>query len=57
MAGAFLGVIHTDSQVIIRHINRDYEAKEEQMKEYLSTVKERVRQKFLARKRMTRLIV
>ena len=42
-------VIHSDSQVIIRHINEDYEAKGERMKEYLSMVKERVNKKFLAR--------
>ena len=34
--------IHNDSQVIVGHINRDYKAKGEQMKEYLSMVKERV---------------
>ena len=44
-----LVVIHSDSQVIIRHINEDYEAKGERMKEYLSMVKERVNKKFLAR--------
>ena len=41
--------IHNDSQVIIEHINRDYKVKGEQMKEYLSMVKERVSQKFLAK--------
>ena len=47
--GASSMVIHSDSQVIIKHINGDYKAKREQMKEYLSMVKERVNQKFLAR--------
>ena len=42
-------VIHNDSQVIIRHINEDYKTKKEQIEEYLSMVKERVNQKFLAR--------
>ena len=39
-------VIHSYLQVIIGHINRDYEAKRERMKEYLSMVKERISQKF-----------
>ena len=39
-------VIHNDSQVIIRHINGDYKAKGERMKEHLSLVKERVNHKF-----------
>ena len=42
-------VVHSDSQVIVRYINRDYEAKGERIKEYLSMVEERVSQKFLAR--------
>ena len=41
--------IHNDSQVIVEHINKDYKVKGEQMKEYLSMVKERVSQKFLAK--------
>ena len=48
-ARASLVVIHSDSQVIIRHINGDYTAKGEQMKEYLILVKERVNHKFLAK--------
>ena len=48
-AGTSSVVIHNDFQVIIRHINEDYEAKGERMKEYLSMVKERVHKKFLAR--------
>lgn len=46
-AGALSVVIHSDSQVIVRHINGDYKAKEEWMKEYLSMV--RVSQEFLAK--------
>ena len=42
-------VIHSDSQVIIGHINEDYEAKGERMKEYQSMVKERISQKFSAK--------
>ena len=32
-------VIHSDSQVIVEHVNMDYKAKGEQMKKYLSLVK------------------
>ena len=42
-------VIHSYSQVIVGHINGDYEAKRERMKEYLSMVKERISQKFSAK--------
>jgi len=48
-AGALLIVIRSNSQVIIGHINGDYEAKGGRMKEYLSMVKERVSQKLLTR--------
>ena len=48
-AGASSVFIRSNSQVIVEHINEDYEAKGEQMKEYLSMVKERVSQKFLAK--------
>ena len=41
-AGASSVVIQNDSQVIIGHINGDYNGKGERMKEYLSMVKERV---------------
>ena len=34
--GAMLVVIHYNSQVVVGHINGDYEAKGEQMREYLS---------------------
>ena len=49
VARASLIVIHCDSQVVVRHINGDYEAKEEQMKEYLSMVKGGVSQRLLAK--------
>lgn len=42
-------VIHNDSQVIVEHVNRDYEVKKEQMKKYLSMVKERVSQNFVVK--------
>ena len=48
-AGASSVVIHSDLQVISGHINKDYEAKGEQMKGCLSMIKERVSQKFLAK--------
>ena len=35
-------VIHCDLQVVIKHINGDYEAKGEQMKEYLSMIKGKI---------------
>lgn len=41
-AGVSSMVVHNDSQVIIGHINGDYKAKGEWMKEYLSMVEERV---------------
>ena len=41
-ARASFVVIHCDSQVVDVHINEDYKAKGEQMKEYLSMVKGRV---------------
>lgn len=40
--GASLVVIHSDLEVIVGHINGDYEAKKERMKEYLSMVRERI---------------
>ena len=48
-AGASSVVIQNDSQVIVGHINGDYNGKRERMKEYLSMVKERVNKKFLTR--------
>ena len=41
-AMAMLVVIHCDSQVVIRHINSDYEAKGEWMREYMSMIKGKV---------------
>ena len=46
VAGAKLAIIHRDSQVVVRHINGDYEAKGEQMKEYLSMVKSKMGEEF-----------
>ena len=42
-------VICCNSHVVVGHINGDYEAKVERMKEYLSMVKGRVDQKLLAK--------
>ena len=47
--GASLVVIHCDSQIVVRHINEDYKAKEERMKEYLSMVIGGVSQRLLAK--------
>jgi len=41
-------VIHSDSQVVIGHINGDYEAKGERINKYLSFVKRRTYQNFTA---------
>ena len=49
VAGAKSVVIHCDSQVVVRHINGDYEAKEERMKEYLSMVKSKMGEEFLVK--------
>lgn len=43
--GALSVIIYCDSQVIIEHINSDYEAKGERMREYLSMIKGGVNQK------------
>ena len=45
-AGVESAVIHCNSQVMVRHINGDYEAKREQMKEYLSMVKSKKSEEF-----------
>ena len=42
-------VIHCDSQVVIGHINDDYEAKGERMKEYLSMIKGNINKGLLAK--------
>ena len=47
-AGAMLVVIHYNSQVVVRHINGDYKAKGEQMREYLSMIKRKVGEGLLA---------
>ena len=46
--GVVLVVIHYDSQVVVRHINGDYKAKGEWMKEYLSMVKSKMSKGFSA---------
>ena len=35
-------IIRSDFQVIVRHVNEDYEAESEQIKKYLSLVKKRI---------------
>ena len=45
--GAKSTVIHCNSQVVVRHINGDYAAKGEQMKEYLSMIKSKMGEQFL----------
>lgn len=42
VARATLVVIHYDSEVVVGHINGDYEAKGERMREYLSMTKRKV---------------
>ena len=42
-------VIQCNSQVVVGHINGDYKAKGEWMKEYLSMVKDRMSEGFLAK--------
>ena len=37
--GASSVVLHSDTQVVIGHINGDYEAKGEQMKKYLDLIR------------------
>ena len=44
--GAKSAVIHCDSQVVVGHINGDYKAKWEWMKEYLSMVKNKMGEEF-----------
>lgn len=45
-AGASLVVLHSDSQVVAGHINKDYETKGKQMKKYLNLIKRQVSQDF-----------
>ena len=46
VVGAVSIVIHCNSQVVVRHINGDYKAKGERMKEYLSVVKSKMSKGF-----------
>ena len=39
-------VLHSNSQVVVRHINRDYEVKGEQMKKYLNLIRRRANHTF-----------
>lgn len=47
--GASSVVMYSDSQVIVGHVNGYYEAKGEQVRKYLSMVKERVKHNFLVK--------
>ena len=47
-AGAMSVVIHYNSQVFVRHINGDYKAKGERMREYLSMIKRKMGEGLLA---------
>lgn len=49
MVKATSAVVHCDSQVVVRHINDDYEAKGERMKKYLSMVKSKTGDGFSAK--------
>ena len=44
--GAMSAVTHCDSQVMVGHINGDYEVKGEWMKEYLSMVRSKMGEEF-----------
>ena len=46
VARASLVVLHSDSQVIVRHMNGDYKAKGEWMKKYLNLIKRQMSQAF-----------
>ena len=46
VVGALLVVLHSDFQVVVGHINGDYEAKGEQMKKYLYLIRRRANQTF-----------
>ena len=46
VAGASSVVLHSDSQIVIGHINGDYEAKGEQMEKYLDLIKRQINQTF-----------
>jgi len=47
--GVESAVIQCNSQVVVRHINGDYKAKGEWMKEYLSMVKDKMSEGFSAK--------
>ena len=44
--GASSVILYSDSQVVVGHINGDYEAKGEQMKKYLYLIKRQTSQTF-----------
>ena len=46
VAGAGAAIIHCNSQVVVGHINDDYEVKGEQMKKYLTMIKSKMSEKF-----------
>ena len=46
VVGALSVVLHSDFQVVVGHINGDYEAKGEQMKKYLYLIRRRANQTF-----------
>ena len=46
-AGALSVVLHSDSQVLIGHINRDYKAKGKQMKKYPNLIRRQTNQTFV----------
>ena len=48
-ARAMSVIIHCNSQVVVMHINKDYKAKGEQMKEYLKMVKIKMSKGFSAK--------
>ena len=44
--GASSVILHSDSQVVVGHINGDYEAKGKQMKKYLDLIRKQMNQTF-----------
>ena len=47
--GASSVILYSDSQVVVGHINGDYEAKGEQMKNYLFLIKRQTSQTFVVK--------
>ena len=47
--GSCKAVIHCNLQVIVGHINGDYEVKGERLKEYLNMVKRKIREGLLTK--------